>query len=359
MTALLALGVLAALVSAVLYSAGVTLQAIEAREAPCEDSLKLSLLSRLVHRRRWQAGTACVAGGWAMQATALMLAPITIVQPAFAVSVVSLLFIAVRFFGESVRRRELLAALAIVIGVAGLVLVAPQQTEAHAKPVTLAVGMAVLGAIALAPYALRGHRRFGVFVVFSAGLAYAWTGFSTKFLADSVASGVWVVAALWLGATAVAGIVGLLSEMTALQDRSAIRVFPVVLVVQIVVAVLLAPLLAGESWSPDALVVVGLVASLVVVSAGTRALAGARAVGRVIGTDEAQGDAAPAADEVGERDQRGERDVAHHQQDERQRDADGDGGRQREDGGGGGDQAGRRDREPSEAVAVLEHGEAR
>src|SRR5215210_4098976 len=156
-TAWLALGVLAALASAVLYSGGVTLQSLEAREAPGEESLRLSLLSRLVRRRRWLAGTGCVAGGWGMQATALMLAPITIVQPALAVSVVSLLLIAVRFFGESVRRREALAALAIVAGVAGLVAVAPAQTEAHARPLALALGMTVLGAIALAPYALRGH----------------------------------------------------------------------------------------------------------------------------------------------------------------------------------------------------------
>src|SRR5215210_9384416 len=160
-TAWLALGVLAALASAVLYSGGVTLQSLEAREAPAEESLRLSLLSRLVRRRRWLAGTGCVAGGWVMQAVALTLAPITIVQPALALSVVSLLFIAVRFFGESLRRRELFAAFAIVAGVAGLVLVAPQQTDAHAQPLTLALGMAVLGAIALAPYALRGHRHFG------------------------------------------------------------------------------------------------------------------------------------------------------------------------------------------------------
>ena len=361
MTATLALGVLAALTSAVLYSAGVTLQAIEAREAPSDESLKLSLLSRLVRRRRWLVGTACVVGGWAMQAVALMLAPITIVQPALALSVVSLLFIAVRFFGESLRPRELFAALAIVVGVAGLVLAAPQQTEAHAQPLTLGLGMAVLGAIALAPYALRGHRRFDAFVVFSAGLAYAWTGFGTKFLADGVSSGAWLVAALWLAATAVAGGVGLLSEMTALQSRSAIRVFPVVLVVQIVVAVLLAPLLAGESWSPDALAIGCLVVSLVLVSAGTRALAGARAVGRVIDTDEAEGDAAePAvADEIGERDERGDRDLAHHQDDEGQRDADGEARWQREDGGRGGDQAGRRDGQPREPMPVLQHREPR
>ena len=357
MTATLALGVLAALASAVLYSAGVTFQAIEAREAPCEESLRLSLLGRLLRRPRWLVGTACVAGGWGMQALALTLAPITIVQPALALSVVSLLFIAVRFFGESLRSREIVAALAIVVGVAGLVLVAPQQSETHAQPMTLGLGMALLGAVALAPHALRGHRRFVTLVVFSAGLAYAWTGFSTKFLADGVGSGAWLVVALWLGATAVAGGIGLLSEMTALQTRSAIRVFPTVLVVQIVVAVLLAPLLAGESWSPDALGIAVLVTSLLVVSAGTRVLAGARAVGRVIETDEPEGDAAAAADEVGEGHQRGDRDLAHHEQHERQRDAGCDARGEREDSRGGRDQAGRRDRQSGEPVGVLQHRE--
>jgi drug/metabolite transporter (DMT)-like permease len=360
-TATIALGVLAALVSAVLYSGGVTLQALEARESPTDESLKLSLLKRLVRRRRWLAGTACVVGGWTMQAVALTLAPITIVQPALALSVVSLLFIAVRFFGESLRAREFLAAFAIVVGVAGLVLVSPSQSAAHAQPLVLAIGMTVLGAIALAPYAMRSHRRFDTFVVFSAGLAYAWTGFSTKFLADGASEDKWLMAGLWLAATVVAGGTGLLSEMTALQCRSAIRVFPVVLVVQIVVAVLLAPLLAGESWSPDALVVAGLVASLVVVSAGTRVLAGARAVGRIIDTNEAEGDpaAATAGNETGEGDECGNRYLAHHQEDEGQRDADGNARRQREEGDPAGDQAGGRNGQPGEPVTVLEHREAR
>ena len=354
-----ALGVLAALAAAVFYASGVTLQAIEAAQAPDDESLRPSLLRRLVTRRRWVVGTLCVAGGWVMQAVGLLLAPITIVQPALAVSVVSLLFIAVRFFGESLRSRELLAALAIVLGVAGLVLVAPEQRDAHADPLTLGIGMAVLGLLALAPYALRNHHRFDSFVVFSAGLAYAWTGFSTKFLADAVSSGAWLVAALWLGATMVAGGAGLLSEMTALQCRSAIRVFPVVLVVQIVVAVLLAPLLAGEGWSPDALLLVTLFASLVLVSAGTRALASARAVEAVIATDESEGDAGAAADELGEGDEGRDGHRGHHQDHEDQRDGQGDPAWKREDGGRRNDQPGRWDRQPGEAVAVFQHGESR
>lgn len=285
---LLALGVLAALASGVLYSVGVTLQSVEARQAPDEESLRLSLIRRLATRRRWLGGTGCVLAAWAAQATALTLVPITIVQPALAVSVVALLFISVRFFGETARRREVVAALAIVVGVGGLVVGSPVQSSTHAAPLPLALGMGVLGAVALAPYALRGHHRFGALVPFSAGLAYAWTAFSTKFLADGISTGAWVAAAVWLGATATAGGVGLLSEMTALQSRSPIRVFPVVLVVQIVVPVLLAPLLAGGSWSPDPLPIAGLAVSLAVLAAGTRALSGGRSVGGAIATEEGE-----------------------------------------------------------------------
>lgn len=263
------------------HAVGVTLQSIEARQAPPEDSLKPSLLRHLATQRRWQLGTAAVAGGWTMQAVALMLAPITIVQPALAVSVIVLLFVGVRF-GETVRAREVAAALTILVGVTGLVLVSPGQSEDHAAALPLTVGMAALALVALSPFAWRGHRHFGGLVVVSAGLAYAWTGFSTKFLADELSSGAYPFDLMWLAATAAAAVIGLLCEMTALQNRSPIQVFPVVLVVQIVAAVLLAPLLAGESWSPDALVIAALAVSLAVVAAGTRALAGARTVERVI-----------------------------------------------------------------------------
>lgn len=291
----LALGVLAALAAALLYSVGVALQSIEARQAPPEDYLRLSLLRWLVTRRRWLIGTACVVGGWVMQAAALLSAPITIVQPALALSVVALLLISMRFFDERVDAREVTGAVAIVAGICGLVFVSPAQTDAHAQPVVLAAGMTALAAVALAPYALRGHRHFSGLVVVSAGLAYTWTGFSTKFLADGASTGAWLVVVVWLGATAVAGGAGLLSEMTALQSRSAIRVFPAVLVVQIVVSVLLAPLLAGESFSPNPLIIVTLAISLAVVAFGTRSLTSSSCLESAIATDEGGQDGAESS----------------------------------------------------------------
>src|SRR5687768_6615660 len=299
---MLALGVLAALISAVLYAVGVTLQAVEASKMPADESLRPALLRHLCRRPRWLAGTGCVAGGWGMQAVALPLAPLAVVQPALAVSVVALLFIAVHWFGETLRRREIIATLAIVVGVGGLVMGAPAHSSDQAAPLTLSIGLAVLAAAALAPYAMRSTRHFGVLVMFSAGLAYAWTGLATKFLADEVASGAYGFALLWLAATAMAAGVGLLSEMTALQSKPAIRVFPVVMVVQILVAVLLAPLLAGESWSPDWLVIAGLAVSLGIVAAGTWGLAGAPAVERVIcgGVNDDEGPAHEQAGHLGE-----------------------------------------------------------
>jgi len=286
----LVVGVLAALAAAVAYSAGVTLQAIEARLTPDSVSLRPSLLGHLATKRRWLLGTACVVAGWFLQALALLLAPITVVQPALAVSVVTLLYIGCRWFGQSARRKEVWCAVAIVAGVGGLVAVAPAGRESEAAPLALTLGLTALGLVALAPLLLRGSRRAGGLIVLSAGLAYAWCGFSTKLLADGVSSGAWPVAAAWFAATAVAAGVGLLSEMTALRERAAIRVFPVVLVVQIVVAVLLAPLLAGERWSPDPLVLVGLGVSLAVVAGATRLLADAAAIEAAIaGRDASRG----------------------------------------------------------------------
>jgi drug/metabolite transporter (DMT)-like permease len=289
-------GVLVALMSAAAYAFGVTLQSLEARETPGDEALKLSLLTDLLHRKRWLGGTACVMAGWALQAAALLLAPLSVVQPALAASVVVLLIIGMRMHDESIGAPEVIGAVAIMTGVIGLAAVSPNQSESHAAPVTLAIGMSILGLVALVPFAIcQGGKRWSFLVAIGAGIAYAWTGFSTKFLTDGFSKGHIIVAFIWLAATAGAAGVGLLSEMTALQTRSAIRVFPIVLVVQIVVAVLLAPLLAGEQWHPSPINVAILTGSLLAIGAGTRLLAGARAVNRVVATSKQTVNAAPAA----------------------------------------------------------------
>ena len=276
------LGVGVALASATAYSVGVSLQSLEAREVPSSDSLRLSLLLRLIRRPRWVAGTFCVIAGWGLQAGALALAPLTIVQPVLAAGLFVLLIAGVRLTDERVGRREVFGVAAIFVGVVGLAITSPKQVESgHAAPLVIGLALAAFAAAALAPYLLPGRPPLWL-VVASAGLAYACSGFLTKLVADAVSEPELITAVLWLGATICAAGLGLVSEMTALQERSAIRIFPGVLVIQIVVAVALAPVLAGESWSSDPLVLTGLGSSLAVLAVGTAVLASAGAVAAMV-----------------------------------------------------------------------------
>jgi drug/metabolite transporter (DMT)-like permease len=276
------LGIGVALASASSYSIGVLLQSLEARDVPDSESLRLSLLKKLVSRRRWLLGTLCVVLGWILQAAALGLAPLTVVQPALAVGLFILLIAGERLTEERIGRREVLAVLAISVGVAGLGLASPKSSDGgSAAAAVIAPALAAFFLVALTPYLLKG-RRLPFLVVISAGVAYATSGFLTKFVADAFSAGEIIPGFAWLGGTAVAALIGLVSEMTALQKRSAIRVFPGVLVIQIVLAVLCAPLLAGERWSTDPFLLAVLGASLVVLAAGTMVLASAGAVAAVV-----------------------------------------------------------------------------
>ena len=70
--------------------------------------------------------------------------------------------------------------------------------------------------------------------------------------------------------------------MSALQRRPATQVAPVMFAVQVLVPVMLAPLIFGESWSTTPLGGLALVAFMAVAVAGTMLLAGSKAVGAVI-----------------------------------------------------------------------------
>jgi drug/metabolite transporter (DMT)-like permease len=280
------LGVGVALLAASSYSVGVIFQSLECREAPSTSSLRLSLLKHLVARRRWLAGTLFVLLGWALQAGALALAPITVVQPALAAGLFVLLVAGARLSEERITRREVAAVIAITVGVAGLGFASPKSTGGgHAAALVIGPALALFAAVALAPYVMRARVHVAMVVV-GAGFAYAASGFMTKFVAEAFSGTHYLVAAAWLGGTACAAAMGLVSEMTALQRRSAIRVFPGVLVIQIVLAVLLAPVLAGEQWNLDPVVMVTLGSSLVVLAAGTAVLASAGAVAAVVDPEE-------------------------------------------------------------------------
>ncbi len=281
----LALGIVAAVAASLLYNTSIALQALEAREVPEEHSLRPSLIGRLLRNKRWVLATAIGFLGWPLEIAALLLAPLTVVQPCLASGLILLLWLGVTKLGEAPGRREYVAVAAIVAGVAGVAWAAPDRTTDHAGTAAVALALGLVAIPIAAPYLLRGRRSAaGTIAVVSAGFGYAWTAIASKLLTDELAAGALLVAAAWLATAAASEGLALLSEMSALQERPATRVAPVMFAVQVLVPVILAPLIFMERWSTTPLDGVVLVGFMLVALAGVILLAGSKAVAAVLET---------------------------------------------------------------------------
>ena len=268
------LGIAAAVGASTLYSLGVALQAMDAKLVDEGHHLRVSLVRQLVVRSRWLLGTGLSVLGWPLQVVALLLAPLIVVQPALAAGLLVLMIVGSRMLNEHAGRREYLAMGAIVIGVVGTAWLAPERSKTHAGPLTVTIVLVALGLITLLPYMLRSLGRPSATVtMIGAGLGFAWSGVATALAAAALSDHHLWVAAAWGLSTAGASGIGALSEMSALQQRPAIQVAPVVFVTQTLVPVALAPLLFGETFAGTPLYGVPLVASLLLVAGGAASLA--------------------------------------------------------------------------------------
>jgi len=280
---MLALGIICAIGASALYNTSIALQALEAREVGHEHALRASLIGRLIRNPRWLVATLIGLLGWPLEIVALLLAPLTVVQPCLASGLVLLLFLGVTRLGETPGRREYASVAAIVVGVGGIAWAAPERTTSNAGTVPIAIALGLVAIPIFAPYVLRGWRNAaGTLAVVAAGFGYAWTAIASKLLTDELSAGSLAVAAIWLATAAASEGLALLSEMSALGRRPATRVAPVMFAVQVVVPVILAPLIFEESWSGTPGGGAALVVAILLVLVGVVSLAGSKAVGAVI-----------------------------------------------------------------------------
>jgi len=270
-----------AVAAASLFALSTALQAFEARATPLESGFRLGLLRRLATRPRWLAGSAVGVAAWPLQAGALSLGSVELVQPALGFGLVVLLVLAVSLLGERVGAREAagVAAIAVAVGVLGWA--APSGTGHFTTAGEAGVGVWVFFALA-APYVLRAFRsRGGLLTSVAAGLGWAAGGLATALLDDALAGRRWVHALLWAIAVGAATWGALLAEMTSLQRWPATRAVPVSFALEMVAPAALAPALAAAGGSfafggaPFAL-------ALAVACAGAALLGGSGAVSRAV-----------------------------------------------------------------------------
>ena len=201
-----------------------------------------------------------------------------------ALGLLLLLVLGVRVLHERVGPREILAVVLIIGSVAVFAWAAPREVGGVDRGAGLVLALAILIAVALAPYAIalmRGRRYPMLLLVASAGAADGLAAFVAKIVAQDVTNGAFVAVVLWAALVAAVVIVGLISESTALQRFAATRVAPTVLVMQIVIPVVLAPLVGGESWGDTPLNGAVLGAALVAIAVGAGLLASSRAVAQL------------------------------------------------------------------------------
>jgi drug/metabolite transporter (DMT)-like permease len=116
---------------------------------PDELGLRLGLIGRLVRRPVWLIGLAGDVGGFALQATALTLGSLAVVQPALATNLLFGLSVAALLKRSWLTRRQLQAAVAVVGGLATFLAVARPTTGTHPSPTAWAVLVAVVAGVAM------------------------------------------------------------------------------------------------------------------------------------------------------------------------------------------------------------------
>ncbi len=277
---MLALGLVAAVAASVAFNVGVVLQAADARREPAEEGLRLSLLTHLLHRRRWVAGLLLGGLGFGLQVVALSLAPFVVVQPVLAAGLLLMLYLGVRMLGERVGPAEVAGVIGITAGIGLLAWGRPAEIETVTSQAAVISVLGAMVLVALIPFALRGRGRLdsATFVIVASALAYGASNIATKLVSDGIDGGAWIAVAIWLVVVAAIGVVGLTTEMTALQRRPATFVVPVSFAIQTFLPIVFEPIYLTERWGSAALDGVPLIVGLVLIALGAIAVAQTRAV---------------------------------------------------------------------------------
>jgi drug/metabolite transporter (DMT)-like permease len=282
---MLGIGLLCGLAASVLFNVGIALQALEARETPADEGLRLSLLERLLRRPRWLLGLFLGGIGVVFEVIAFANAPFVVIEPLLAAGLLVLLAVGVLELGERPGAQTLVGVVAIISGTALIAWGAPTHSDVHRGPVTVTVVMAALVAVSLVPFALRGTRfDTALRANFGSACGFAATNVATKLMADDLGGNHFPETVAWLAVAAFAGIAATITGMTALQRRPATTVVPISTAIQTFLPIALEPLFLSENWRQAEGGGLLLLAGLAVTALGTVLVARTRAVSALSST---------------------------------------------------------------------------
>lgn len=143
------LAVVLALAGSICFAVATVTQQRACTRLPAGRAFEPAVLLRLLRRPAWLAGQAAVIAGFALQAAALGLGRLVVVEPVLASGLLFTLALAARRDRRRLRAGEWWAALAVVAGLA-VFLVAGQPTGGQRTAGAMPLGLAAVAAVGLA-----------------------------------------------------------------------------------------------------------------------------------------------------------------------------------------------------------------
>jgi drug/metabolite transporter (DMT)-like permease len=268
-----------ALGAAAAFAVANVVQTRAARRVDAPNGLSLRLLVRLVRDPAWLVGMGASVLGFGLQAVALFLAPVVLVQPLIVTELLFALPLAAALNGARLGRREWLGAGLVAAGISCFVLVGqPTGEQAHVGTGTwLLVSLSVIGGVAvLAGFAESTRHRPMVRASALAGAASICFGFLsvlTKVVGHEFRTyrfGALELGQPWL--LVVAAITGLLLTQTAFRSAPLPVTLPVIDVGEPLIGSLLGVLVLNEGIGTGWGTVLGVALSGAAIVAGVAVL---------------------------------------------------------------------------------------
>ncbi|BBX85283.1 DMT family transporter [Mycolicibacterium aubagnense] len=270
--------VLFALCAAVCAAVGIVVRQRATIDVPPEHGVSVVMLSTLLRRRLWWAGTGAAVAGYVFQALALGHGSLLLVQPLLVSALLFALPLSAHQAHRRVTRGEWLWAGLLTIGLAGFVVLArPERDEHLASPGMIVLVAAVCAAIIVGCVVLAvrcsGWAR-AVLLAVGVGVLFGVVAVVTKiFMAILQHRG-------WLGLLAtpapylliILGAVATVLQQSAFHAGALQTSVPTMLVLEPVVAVVLGALVLGEGFDTTGVEAAALVASIGAMAAATIAL---------------------------------------------------------------------------------------
>ncbi len=269
-----------------MYALASVLQHRGAREQPDEQSLKLSLLVRLLRHPAWLIGTACDVAGYVLQFVALGHGPIVVVQPLLVCGLLFALPLGAAWSGRRLAAGDWTAAVMVCAGLGVFLTVADpapgrNDTGTVSWVVLLAATAVVAGVLVLVARGPSPRRR-AVALAAGAGVIYGAAAALTKTTSHLLSRGVVPLFTNWQTYVLVAfGVAGMLLAQSAFQAGALDASLPTMSVGDPVVSIAIGAFVFGEAVNNAPAAILAEVVSLMVMSVGVYLLARAEAaVGR-------------------------------------------------------------------------------